>query len=914
MPENNIQFDNYQQQVINISDGQHLVLAAPGCGKTAILAERVKKALQNGVNPNDMLCLTFTNRAARNMRTRVASQNTEDIYIGNVHRFCSRLLFDNGIVPQTTSIIDDEDAMSIILELRDKAEKREILTYEQSSTYYGYIRLQHLMKQYRNCVDKNLLLDPDAVNIFALRALCNTLDLDFSRQNILRIYDCINSREDIDLLLKGHSFAYTDLLDQMLYAKKFDQYKTEHDLIDFDDILIIAYDHLYNSTEHHRYKWIQIDEVQDLNPLQLAIIDLLSDNDCCTIYLGDEQQSIFSFIGAKPSTLQTLRSRCEQNIHTLQRNYRSPRYLLDVYNTYAINTLGVPGNVLPQPSGNETAQLGDLILAHSYSNISSMAATVRIIPETIKTGKTAIIVPTNRDADDFSTLCEHIPHFKISGTDYFSTDEVQLAINHLNVIACDTNFMAWAKIFKTTRAAKTLTSARKSALLLKDAAITPSDFILREDSSYVIDFMKTYRNCTTVIFDTETTGLDIYEDDIVQLAAIKIKDGKVIDTFNVIMATDRQIPPMLGDIPNPLIAEYAAADLKSHDEGLTNFLKFAENCVIIGHNIEFDYNILDFNLRRYCNVEPIQNLHPEYYDTLKLARLLLPDKRNYKLKSLLEELHLEGENSHLADDDIIATKSLADYLLALILTKDFQTKHSQMLNRTAGFRKIFRDLYGKLYIDALQNLHHRGKPYPLAAEFINIKDWFTEHDGSELLSKKYDYIISFITQKCDECPDISQCSSLFEQNTALNSDLNTYRESDLCDTDIISENLFISTVHKAKGLEFDNVFVFGVVDGTYPHFKSEKEEDRLEDARKLYVALSRAKHRLTILTYDHYEVATSQGTRTYKKETSPFIRPILPYFTTQNYYYPNQPYSALPPDDESRAEEAQSPYYRDRGI
>ena len=129
-------FDEFQQKVINISSGYNLVLAPPGCGKTAILAERVKNAVNQGVNPEDMLCLTFTNRAARNMRSRMDSEEAAKVFIGNVHRYCSKFLFDNELVPTSTSILDETDIYSIIQELCENNVSEP--TYQQRATYMGY--------------------------------------------------------------------------------------------------------------------------------------------------------------------------------------------------------------------------------------------------------------------------------------------------------------------------------------------------------------------------------------------------------------------------------------------------------------------------------------------------------------------------------------------------------------------------------------------------------------------------------------------------------------------------------------------------------------------------------------------------------------------------------------------------------
>lgn len=905
-------FDEFQQKVINISSGYNLVLAPPGCGKTAILAERVKNAVNQGVNPEDMLCLTFTNRAARNMRSRMDSEEAAKVFIGNVHRYCSKFLFDNELVPTSTSILDETDIYSIIQELCENNVSEP--TYQQRATYMGYVNLQHLILQLRMGHDNSVILSPNCVNFSHIRALCNVLNLEYTRENVLRIYDCLHSHDDISLLLKNQSFAYTDLLEQFLFAHKYEDYKRENTLIDFDDILILQYDYLIKNEGYKKYSWVQIDEVQDLNQLQLAIVDCITAKDACTIYLGDEQQSIFSFIGADSNTLNNLRERCGSNICHLHRNYRSPKYLLDVFNSYAINVLGVPGDFLPEPQGDETAKPSDLVLKYSHDNESAVSDMLTIIKEINEEGKTAVIVPTNADADAFAEAAKDLPHFKISGTDFFSTEQIKLVINHLNVLACDTNYMAWARIFRGIGLTKNMAQSRKTVNVLKDCAICPSDFLLYKDSSYILEFAKSYGTAECVIFDTETSGLDVFENDIVQLAAIKVKDCKIIGKYNVIMHSEQQIPAMLGDIPNPLVEEYSKAELCDRKEGLTGFLKFAEGCVLIGHNVEFDRHILDFNLQKYCGISDLNVLHTEYYDTLKLARLLLPENRSFRLKNLLEVLHLEGENSHMADDDIVATKSLADYLLRSINKSDFKDKHCRMLRRTEIFREKFASIYGSLYLNALESLYQRGKPYCIATEILNIKNTLLKNSLSEAMTKKMEYFIKLLMLKVDESAEIDQMSSLYEQNTCLNPDLNTFKEADLCDTELIKENLYISTVHKAKGLEFDNVVVFGAVDGTYPHFASTKPHEKEEDARVLYVALSRAKKRLIVSSYDYYKKVTGCGTKLFEKGLSPFIKPLKAYFTTQNYYYPGKRYPAVPQDDESRAEESQEPYYKDRGL
>lgn len=89
----NKQYTEKQLKVINADTGYNMVLAGPGCGKTDILAERIAVAFEKGkANLSDMLCLTFTNRAARGMYDRIKKRLGEDsseLFVGNVHRYCS---------------------------------------------------------------------------------------------------------------------------------------------------------------------------------------------------------------------------------------------------------------------------------------------------------------------------------------------------------------------------------------------------------------------------------------------------------------------------------------------------------------------------------------------------------------------------------------------------------------------------------------------------------------------------------------------------------------------------------------------------------------------------------------------------------------------------------------------------------
>ena len=366
-------------------------------------------------------------------------------------------------------------------------------------------------------------------------------------------------------------------------------------MVDFDDLLILTYIHASQHQDRlKKYSWIQIDEVQDLSPFQFGIIDLFTDHskENVTLYLGDEQQAIFSFIGAKLATLEWLRERCGENMHRLYFNYRSPKYLLDVFNTYANMELDVDPHFLPKTNNLTEAGQDSLCIMAAPDK----GAEVRLVAESVgnfctlyPAERVAVLVPWNKDADQISRELSNrnIPHFKISGTDLFTTRQAQLLFAHLQVVYMDSNMMAWSKILTGTGIYHDDSEARRFVKYLRDNYLLPSDFLNYTRSSYMLEL---YRCCQGeyVIFDTETTGLNVFEDDIVQIAAIKVNAGKIIARFNIILHTDKPIPAMLGGIVNPLLQEYERAEKVDRKTGLCAFMDFVGDCTLIGQNVEYD--------------------------------------------------------------------------------------------------------------------------------------------------------------------------------------------------------------------------------------------------------------------------------------------------------------------------------------
>lgn len=883
-------FDPWQQEAIAISGGRHLVLAPPGCGKTDILTERVVHAHNCGVDYADMLCLTFTNRAAKGMAQRIADRTgnpvPDDLFVGNIHRFCSQLLFNNGVVNHNSAIIDEGDVENII---QEELCKRLNITSRTTEL----MRFQHGLQQMVLGMRGELVLHNELFHAGGVAKLCDVLGMPFDEEHIAQIY------VDIETLMQRYSvLAELPAANMMLLAKAYERYKADNDLLDYDDLLVLAYQYLseqasplplsqgegrltQNGVDNspllgrgagvRPYRWIEVDEVQDLNPLQFALVDLFAAPDATIVYLGDEQQAIFSFIGAKLETLESLKRRCGTNIHHLHTNYRSPRYLLDLQNDFAASNLGIGRNMLPTTDLNPSHAPEDLCLLNVGDAQMESYYAARFAKrygemddcrqDASAPSRVAILVSTNREADDIGEVMSGmgISHFKISGTDLFSLPAMRLILAHISVLTDEMVFIAWARLLWGLKVMPTYTAARNFMRDMRRVALLPTDFLLYPDSSYLQEFVRAYDDEELVIYDTETTGLDPYTDDIIQIAAVKVRKGKVTGKpFNIILETDKELPETVGGHPNPMLEVYRNSRRHARAEGLRLFMDYCQGHTLVGHNVGYDYQILLHNLRRSCPDLDLERLCPRYFDTLKYIRLVRPRLRQYKLGHLLEVLHLEGQNSHQADDDILATLSLLNFchLNATQMLADqslFIADHQKQVDK---FHAKYADIYRHGIMSGAQSLTEE-------LQFV-----YTRMLAGGLIDPvdKWRHLLHFLDTdliRTDLYPTLRQ------QLERYATDLNTLKEADLCGTSL-EERYIISTVHKAKGLEFDTVIVYRAIDGVYPGTRSWTEKQIQEDARRLFVALSRSRKRLCIL-YDEYYGRSTHA-------LSPFLEKVKNHF------------------------------------
>jgi DNA helicase II / ATP-dependent DNA helicase PcrA len=280
-----------QLEAVTLPPQHALILAGAGSGKTRVLTTRIAWLIQTGqVSPAGVLAVTFTNKAAREMMTRLAAMlpiNTRGMWIGTFHGLCNRLLrahHRDAALPASFQILDSADQLSAI--------KRLLKSRNVDDEKYPPRNLQHFIN---GAKDEGL------------------------RAGAVQVLDDYNRR-------------FVEL-----YAA-YDEQCQREGVVDFAELLLRSHELLQRNAllrEHYRarFRHILVDEFQDTNTLQYEWLKLLAGPGVSMFAVGDDDQSIYSFRGANVGNMLSFEREFQvPNLIKLEQNYRSHGHILDSAN------------------------------------------------------------------------------------------------------------------------------------------------------------------------------------------------------------------------------------------------------------------------------------------------------------------------------------------------------------------------------------------------------------------------------------------------------------------------------------------------------------------------------------------------------------------------------------------------------
>lgn len=397
-------------------EGQVLILAGAGSGKTRVLTYRMAHMIDDlGILPYKILAITFTNKAAKEMKDRVKAligERAEDMWISTFHSTCVRIL-------------------------RREIEK---LGYKRSFTIYDTSDQKTLIKE-------------------CMKAL-NINDKDITEQEIMsKISKAKDNMQSPASFMREHESNFREKKIADVY-EMYQKRLKENNALDFDDLIAKTVELFKTDKEtlefyQRKFQYIMVDEYQDTNKVQYELVRLLAEKYKNVCVVGDDDQCIYAWRGADISNILGFeKDYPEAKVIKLEQNYRSKGNILDAANVVIVNNANRKSKVLrtEQESGNKIK----IYRAYSDSDEGDFVATqIRKIKdeENKKYKDFAILYRTNAQSRIFeeSLRRKTIPYRILGGTRFYDRKEIKDMISYLKVLVNPTDSVSLRRIINVPK-------------------------------------------------------------------------------------------------------------------------------------------------------------------------------------------------------------------------------------------------------------------------------------------------------------------------------------------------------------------------------------------------------------------------------------------------------------------------------
>lgn len=387
-----------QQQAVQHTEGPLLILAGAGSGKTKVLTVRVAYLLAQGVNPYEILAITFTNKAAKEMKSRVeglVGDVANRIWLSTFHSFCAKFLrfeIDSFLGYNSNfTIYDTSDSQAVI--------KAALKALNLDDKYYP--------------VGAMIAAISDAKNQLLFASDFRKQARDFYQQKVADVYEYYE-RE----LRKNNALDFDDLL---LVAVK---------LLQFNAAVLDKYS--------HRFRYVMIDEYQDTNHAQYLLAKLLASHWKNIAVVGDADQSIYAWRGADiQNILDFEKDYPNCTSIKLEQNYRSTKIILDAANAVIDNNEGRPEKNL-WTDKTEGAKIQHFTAQSEHEEAAFIGDTIAKKHDIhdVPYGDMAILYRTNAQSRvlEEALIKRALPYTMVGGTKFYDRKEIKDVLAYLRVL------------------------------------------------------------------------------------------------------------------------------------------------------------------------------------------------------------------------------------------------------------------------------------------------------------------------------------------------------------------------------------------------------------------------------------------------------------------------------------------------
>lgn len=800
------QLDADQLAFVQFQQGCALLQAPVGTGKTLVLAERAAEALRRGTEPSGMLCVTFTNRAADELRHRIAAScggAAKQIVVRTFHSLCAWFLrceAKNIGLPVDFVIIDDDDSVDILTACGAK------LGY--SLAQRGYEKPAYdLLNAIANAKLNAAAAQGEAQEAGVVPEIVfNSFD------GPARKIACAYQKE----LSAQHALDFADLV-----------YLTR--------AALDAGGGVYKRWSR-RFSFIQVDEMQDTHVSEYQVLARLAALSRNLALAGDFDQTIYEWRGSAPESIikKFKRDFAPVRDFALATNYRSTRTLVNIaknvvsrYNS-AARFSACAGAPEGDPAVMHFARDAEAEAEWIAGRLSAMIESARRARAPLCLGRIGVLARTNNRAAVLSQALASagVPHFTVEQLEFFRRQEVKDATARLNYLLNPADGRSLRRMLlrpaaQVSRdAVARIERAEGIGLRLADMGNLSA---LEHGEPFALLLSELARG-SVVVFDTETTGLNAADDEIVEIAAVRLVNGQPTARFHEYIRNTKSVAESeaVHGLSDRFLAERGAAPA----DALGRFLAFSGGALLAGHNVSFDMRMLRANCTR-CGLAFGAR---ESADTLEMARRFInTDDRS--LDALVKLLGIEFAPTHRAADDVNATVALLARLAPLArqasaaraeVVKAVSSAFMPIANEVAELRQLAECARPPQLLGAALERSGLSSYYADKTDCLNnlaeLAAWFSDRDDASL-----DPVISL---------------------TAILASAAMSRNVDRLDPE--GELVRVLSVHQSKGLEFDTVFVAGLSENEFPSFPSIISGGEHEELRVFYVAVTRARECLVL--------------------------------------------------------------------
>ena len=396
-----------QRQAVEACDTHLLVVAGAGSGKTRVLTHKIAHLIENGLYPSKILGMTFSNKAAREMKERIQilmPSYEQPHWIGTFHSICLRIL----------------------------KEHHELIGYNQQFSIYDDTDQNTLLKK----ILADFNLDPKVVSPKAIR---------------WQIAQAKNETEHAIPYLRNQHLLSPDA---MKVAEEYEKRMVQNQAMDFGDLLIKTVSLLRNNPpvqEHFHKRWhrILIDEFQDTNQIQKSLVQQLCGPDTIVCAVGDEDQAIYSWRGAKVENMMEFESDFENaKVIKLDQNYRSTKQILSVANSVIRHNIGRREKKLwtENPDGSQVQfYLADDDFSEAMFVIGRSQ---KLNDDGFSFKDTCVLYRTHVQSRILEDECRkrNIPYQILGGTRFYDRMEIKDALAYLKLAANPSDNVAFERI------------------------------------------------------------------------------------------------------------------------------------------------------------------------------------------------------------------------------------------------------------------------------------------------------------------------------------------------------------------------------------------------------------------------------------------------------------------------------------